>query len=144
MTMRKAMRTWMRNLSRGRFQREMCAAAAASAAVTSAEIYVEHYRASFGDRWMWVPILATPPVIAAGLAGVWSGRVARTALPAAGVLYLANGVVGVALHVRGVGRRPGGWSLPEYNVVMGPPLMAPGLMIVVGAMGVLAGILRRA
>jgi hypothetical protein len=138
-----SLRRWIRNLSRGRFQREMCVAAAASAVVTSAEIYVEHYRASFGDPWMWAPIAATPPMVAAGLAGVRSERAARVALPAAGVLYLVNGLAGVYLHVRGVSRRPGGWALPEYNVVMGPPLMAPGLMVMVGAMGVLAGILRR-
>jgi hypothetical protein len=133
----------MRNLSRGRFQRELCVAAAASAVVTSAEIYIEHYRASFGDPWMWAPIVATPPMVAAGLAGVRSRRVARIAVPAAGAVYLANGLAGVYLHVRGVSRRPGGWSLPRYNVVMGPPLMAPGLMVMVGGMAVLAGILRR-
>jgi hypothetical protein len=31
----------------------------------------------------------------------------------------------------------------SYNVPMGPPIMAPGLMTIVGAMGLLAALLRR-
>jgi hypothetical protein len=131
------------DIAHGRFQRELSAATAVSAVVTSFEIYVEHYRASFGDPWMWAPIAATPPLVASGIAGVFSERAARTVLPLAGALYLANGLVGIWLHVRGIGRRPGGWKLAEYNVVMGPPLMAPGLMAMVGAMGILAAVLRR-
>jgi hypothetical protein len=139
----RPLQRWLGNLAGGRFQRELSAAAAASAVITSFEIYVEHYRASFGDPWMWAPIAATPPLVASGLAGVFSERAARTALPLAGALYLANGLAGIYLHVRGIGRRPGGWKLAEFNVVMGPPLMAPGLMAMVGAMGILAAILRR-
>ena len=134
---------WRRRLSQGRFQRELSAATAASAVVTSVEIFIEHYRASFGDPWMWTPIALTPPVIAAGVAGIFSERAARTVLPATGAAYLVNGLTGVYLHVRGIGRRPGGWRHANYNVVMGPPLMAPGLMAMVGAMGLLAAVLRR-
>jgi hypothetical protein len=139
----RLLQLWLRDISHGRFQRELSAAAAVSAVVTSFEIYAEHYRASFGDPWMWAPIASTPPLVVSGIAGVFSRRAARTALPLAGALYLANGLAGIYLHVRGIGRRPGGWKLPEYNVVMGPPLMAPGLMAMVGAMGILAAVLRR-
>ncbi len=132
-----------RRLSHGAFQQELAAAAAAGAVVTSFEIAVEHYRASFGDPWMWTPLAITPPLVAAGLGGVVSGRVARTALPVTGALYLLNGLLGVYLHIRGIARRPGGWSEPTYNVVQGPPLMAPGLMAMVGGMALLAAVLRR-
>lgn len=135
---------YRRRLARGAFQQELSAAAAAGAVVTSFEIAVEHYRASFGDPWMWTPLYITPPLVAAGLGGVLSGRVARTALPVTGALYLANGLLGVYLHVRGIAKRPGGWGEPTYNVVMGPPLMAPGLMAMVGGMALLAAVLRRA
>jgi hypothetical protein len=81
--------------------------------------------------------------VVAGIAGVFSSRAARTILPAASAVYLANGLFGVYLHVRGIGRRPGGWRVADYNVVMGPPLMAPGLMAMVGGMGILASLLRR-
>ncbi|HEX4212706.1 MAG TPA: hypothetical protein VIA06_05185 [Candidatus Dormibacteraeota bacterium] len=141
-TRRSPLQRWMRRIGEGRFQRELSAASAGSAVITSIEIYLEHYRASFGDPWMWAPIAATPPMVAAGIAGVFSVRAARTLLPAASAVYLANGLFGVYLHVRGTGRRPGGWSVADYNVVMGPPLMAPGLMAMVGGMGILASLLR--
>jgi hypothetical protein len=47
------------------------------------------------------------------------------------------------MHARGVSRRPGGWKLASYNVPMGPPLAAPGLMTLVAGMGLLAALLRR-
>ena len=132
-----------RNIEHGRFERSLSGMTAAAAAVTTAEIYLEHYRASFGDRMMWSPIVVTPPVVVAGIAGVFSERWARTALPATAGLYTANGLLGQYLHMRGVARRPGGWRAATYNVPMGPPIMAPGLMCIVGAMGLLAAVLRR-
>ena len=38
-------------------------------------------RGSFGDKWMWSAGRAAPPLVAAGIAGVFSERAARTALP---------------------------------------------------------------
>ena len=58
-------------------------------------------------------------------------------------LYGANGVIGTALHARGVHRRPGGFREPTYNLVMGPPLLAPGSLMLVAAMGLLAAVARR-
>jgi hypothetical protein len=79
----------------------------------------------------------------AGVAGAFSERAARTALPAASALYALNGIVGSALHARGVQRKPGGFREPTYNLVMGPPLLAPGSFTLVGAVGLLAAIVRR-
>jgi hypothetical protein len=42
-----------------------------------------------------------------------------------------------------VHRRPGGFQEPTYNLVMGPPLLAPGSLGLIGAMGILAAIMRR-
>ena len=52
-------------------------------------------------------------------------------------------MVGVVTHVRGVLRKPGGIHEPLYNLVMGPPLLAPGSLVLVGAIGLLALPLRR-
>jgi len=131
------------NVRTGRFERSLAGLAAVSALVTGAEVYFEHYRASFGDPWMWSPVVLTPPLVVAGIGGAFSRRWAKTVLPVTAGLYLANGALGQYLHVRGIGRKPGGWSVPTYNVPMGPPLMAPGLMSIVGGMGLLAAILRR-
>ena len=131
------------NIAHGRFERSLSGLTAVAALVTSAEIYLEHYRASFGNRMMWSPILVTPPVVVAGVAGVFSRRWAKRWLPLACALYTLNGLLGEYYHARGVARRPGGWRLATYNVPMGPPIMAPGLMTVVGGLGILAALLRR-
>jgi hypothetical protein len=132
-----------RNIEHGRFERSLSGLTAFAAAVTTAEIYFEHYRASFGNKMMWSPIVVTPPVIVAGVGGVYSRRWAKTWLPLTAGIYTLNGAVGQYYHARGVARRPGGWRLASYNVPMGPPIMAPGLMSIVGGMGLLAALLRR-
>jgi hypothetical protein len=127
----------------GRFERSLSALTAVSALITTAEVYAEHYRASFGNKMMWSPILVTPPVVVAGVAGVYSRRWAKTALPIASAVYAADGLIGQFFHVRGVARRPGGFHQASYNIPMGPPIVAPGLMSIVGFMGLLAAVLRR-
>ena len=133
----------VRNIEHGRFERSLSGLTAASALVTGIEIYLEHYKASFGDKWMWSPIVLTPPLVVAGVGGVFSRRWAKTVLPVAAGLYTANGLLGEYFHARGVARKPGGWRLWSYNLPMGPPISAPGLMAMVGGMGLLAAVLRR-
>jgi hypothetical protein len=131
------------NLRAGRVQRTLAATTAASALPLGLEIYFEHFRGSFGDKWMWTPVVLSPLLSAAGLAGMRSERAARTVLPAVSALYCLDGLVGVVTHVQGVRKRPGGFSEPLYNVVMGPPLLAPGSLALVGAMGLAAAVARR-
>jgi hypothetical protein len=133
----------VRNVEHGRFERSLSGLTAASALVTGIEIYLEHYKASFGNKWMWSPIVMTPPLVVAGIGGVFSRRWAKTVLPVAAGLYTANGLLGEYFHARGVARKPGGWRLWSYNLPMGPPISAPGLMAMVGGMGLLAAVLRR-
>lgn len=132
-----------RNIEHGRFERSLSGLTALAATVTTAEVYIEHYRGSFGNKMMWSPIIVTPPVVIAGIGGVFSKRWAKTALPVASGIYMLNGLLGEYYHARGVARRPGGFRLWNYNIPMGPPIMAPGLMSIVGAMGLLASLLRR-
>jgi hypothetical protein len=131
------------NIAHGRFERSLSGVTAFAAAVTTAEIYLEHYRASFGNKMMWSPIIVTPPVMVAGIGGVFSRKWAKTYLPITALIYTANGLVGEYYHARGVARRPGGFKQASYNLPMGPPIMAPGLMTIVGMLGVLAALLRR-
>jgi hypothetical protein len=137
------MRRYVRNLRRGRMQRTLAAATAVSVPALALEVYLEHYKGSFGDKWMWTPLWLTPPLTAAGVAGFYSEKAAKTWLPALSVLYAADGAVGIATHIRGVHRKPGGFGEPTYNLVMGPPLLAPGSLCLVGALGILAAIVRR-
>jgi hypothetical protein len=133
----------MRNARRGRLQRALSAATALSALPLGLEIYFEHFRGSFGDKWMWTPVALSPMVTLAGLAGVRSERAATTVLPAVSALYCLDGLIGVYTHVQGVRKRPGGFDEPLYNIVMGPPLLAPGSLALVGAMGLLAAVVQR-
>jgi NAD(P)-dependent dehydrogenase (short-subunit alcohol dehydrogenase family) len=131
------------NISHGRFERSLSGLTALSALVTGAEVYLEHYKASFGNKWMWSPIALTPPLVTAGIGGVFSKRWAKTVLPVTAAAYAANGLLGEYFHARGVARKPGGRRLYSYNLPMGPPISAPGLMAMVGGMGLLAALLRR-
>ena len=133
----------VRNVETGHFERSLSALTAAGAAITAAEIYFEHDKASFGDPWMWAPVALGPVGFAAGLAGFCSKRLAKTALPLASATIVANGLQGTWFHARGVAQKPGGWKNWRYNVEMGPPLLAPLLMTMVGGMGLLAAVLRR-
>jgi hypothetical protein len=133
----------VRNVEHGRFERALSGLTAVSAVITGAEIWLEHDSASFSNRMMWLPVALTPAVAAAGLGGVFSKRLAKTALPLVSAVVAANGLQGTYLHVRGIAQRPGGWTMPRYNVEMGPPLFAPLLFSMVGGMGLLAAVLRR-
>jgi hypothetical protein len=132
-----------RNVETGRFERSLSALTAVGAVVTAGEIYFEHDKASFGNRWMWAPVILGPVGAVAGVAGFFSKTAAKTALPIASATIVANGLQGVWLHARGIGQKPGGWRNRRYNLEMGPPLLAPLLVTLVGGMGLLAAILRR-
>lgn len=127
----------------GRFERTLSALTAAGALITTAEIYTSHDSASFGNRVMWWPVVVVPTLVPAGIAAVFSRRAAKTVLPVASAIVVANGLQGTYLHARGIAQKPGGWKMAAYNLEMGPPLFAPGLAALVGGMGLLASVLRR-
>jgi hypothetical protein len=127
----------------GRFERSLSILTALGAATATVEIFFEHDSASFGNRLMWLPIALGPVGTAAGIAGAVNARMAKTALPVASAIIVANGLQGTYLHARGISQKPGGWKNFSYNMEMGPPLMAPLLVTMVGGMGLLASVLRR-
>jgi hypothetical protein len=92
---------------------------------------------------MWTPVALSPVLSAAGIAGVRSQRAAQTALPTLSALYCLDGLIGMYTHVQGVRKRPGGFREPLYNVLMGPPLLAPGSLALVGGLGIAAAVARR-
>jgi len=71
----------VRNVQTGRFERSLSALTAAGALVTAAEIFFEHDSASFGNKMMWLPVALGPVGAVAGVAGFFSQRMAKTALP---------------------------------------------------------------
>jgi hypothetical protein len=42
-----------------------------------------------------------------------------------------------------VARKPGGFNEASYNLVMGPPLLAPGSLSMIGGIGLVASVMRR-
>jgi hypothetical protein len=133
----------LHNLRRGRAQRALSLATAASALPMGAEIYMNHYSGSFGNKWMWTPVALSPLLAAAGIGGFASARAARTVLPGVSAIYLLDGLAGVFFHLRGVARRPGGFREATYNLIMGPPALAPGSLVLVGGLGIAAAAVRR-
>lgn len=127
----------------GEFGKSLSILTGIGSVVTAAEIYLEHDKASFGNRWMWAPVALGPLGAAAGIAGMVSPRASHTMLPLASAAIVANGLQGTYLHARGVSQKPGGWHNARYNLEMGPPIFAPLLMTMVGGMGLLASLLRR-
>ena len=95
---------------------------------TVGEAGLLHFRGSFQNPFMWLPV-SLPPVAAALTAkaaiepkGGRSGRpVTRAWLAVTSIL----GVAGVGFHAFGVSRAMGGWKNWSQNVVDGPPLPAP-------------------
>jgi len=133
--------TAVRDVRTGRFERTLSALTATGAAVTAAEIYLEHDAASFGNKMMWWPIVVLPTAIPAGIAAVFSAKAAHTVLPLASAAIVVNGLQGTYLHWRGIRQRPGGFT--RYNMETGPPVFAPLLASLVGGMGLVAAVLRR-
>ena len=92
---------------------------------------------------MWTPIVLTPPLTAAGIAArVLATRRAHRA--AGGVRALLPRRPRRRRHApAGRPASAGGFREPTYNLVMGPPLLAPGSLVMVGAFGLLAAVFGR-
>jgi hypothetical protein len=129
----------------GRFQKNLAAAAGISALLSTAEALYSHYQNNFRyPRLQWSPIVLGPLLMVAGVGTIWSRWMGRIVLPIVSALALLDGTIGFYVHARGSVRRPGGFKLPLYNLIYGPPIFAPLLFAASGFMGLLASLLRRA
>ncbi len=131
------------HIREGRFQRSLSLITAFSSLLAGLEVAYEHYRGSYGQQVMYTPVLISPLLTIAGVWSTFSRRAARTILPLVSLITLIDGVVGFYFHVRGVARKPGGWRIPVFNVIMGPPVFAPLLFAISGFLGLTASLLRR-
>lgn len=138
-----AVTTALEHLREGCFQRSLCLIVSATSIASGLEVGYEHYKGSYSNPVMYTPVVLSGALAGAGLLGVFSRTAARTILRWVSIVTLADGVIGFFFHVRGVARKPGGWSLPVTNIVMGPPIFAPLLFGTSAYLGLMASYLRR-
>ena len=131
------------HIREGRFQRSLALTAGLSSAIAGMEVAYEHYRGSYGQRIMYTPVACSGALLLAGVSAAFSRKAARTLLPAVSAITLVDCGIGFIFHVRGIQRKPGGWRLPVFNIVMGPPLFAPLLFGTSAYLGLVASFLRR-
>lgn len=131
------------HIREGRFQRSLSLITAFSSLLAGLEVTYEHYRGSYGQPVMYSPVLISPILFVASIWGVFSRWAARTVLPLVSIITMIDGLVGFIFHIRGVARKPGGWRIPIFNAIMGPPIFAPPLFAICGFLGLLASLLRR-
>ena len=127
----------------GRFQRSLALLTAGTSIVSGLEVAYEHYRGSYSRRVMYTPVVLSAVLGLAGIAGYFSRRLARGMLRLAAVITLVDAAVGFYFHIRGIGRKPGGWRLPMTNMIMGPPIFAPLLFGTSAYLGLIASFLQR-
>ncbi len=135
--------TLAQDLREGRFRAHLAAATFASAFCSGVEALYSHYKNNFRYKAQWTPVLIAPVLMGAALGAMKGRKVAHTLLPAASALAVADGAAGFYYHVRGVTRRPGGVKHLLYNIMYGPPVLAPLLFAACGFMGLLASFLRK-
>ena len=130
-------------IEEGRFQQSLAFMTAGASFVSALEVGYEHYKGSYSNPIMYSPVVLGGLLTAASLGAVFSPDAATGAMRWLSAVTLADGIVGFGFHIRGIARKPGGWSLLLTNVVMGPPLFAPLLFGASAYLGLMASYLRR-
>ncbi|MGC1107481.1 MAG: hypothetical protein WA876_13170 [Candidatus Acidiferrales bacterium] len=131
------------HIREGRFQRSLALVAGLSSAVAGVEVTYEHYRGSYSNPVMYTPVVLSGALFVSGVSAAMNRRAARTILPVVSAITLADCLIGFGFHVRGIQRKPGGWRLPVFNIIMGPPIFAPLLFGTSAYLGLVASFLRR-
>jgi hypothetical protein len=98
------------------------------------------------QRWQWVPVVLTfSGSLAAAAYGMTRRAIGRRAFQATMILFVVSGAVGLALHYRGnvefaLEMEPSarGWALMKEALTGATPALAPGTMMLLGAIGLIA------
>jgi hypothetical protein len=99
-----------------------------------ADSAIEHYRGSFQNRAMYVPLVVSAFTLGGSLFGVADARpnkhIARDAVYG---VAAATAFAGLGLHLYNILKRPGGWSW--LNLFYSAPLGAPMALALAGLLG---------
>ena len=101
------------------------------------QVTLFHYRQNFRHWSMWIPVLATPlfglcMILFAFYDPGWLKSVLSVLLS----VGIAAGIYGTYQHIKGVGKRVGGYEL--RNFMVGPPLALPALISALSVLGLIA------
>ena len=107
----------------GRFQRWLSLIAGLSGILAGLEVSYEHYRGSYSNPVMYTPVLLSSALTGAGIWGFRNRWAATKLLRVVSMIVLVDSVIGFGFHIRGIQRKPGGWRLPVFDIVMGPPIL---------------------
>jgi hypothetical protein len=132
----------IQHIREGRFQRSFALITAFSSLLGGLEVAYEHYIGSYSQQIMYTPVFISLTLVGTSIGAVFNRWLARVALPIVSLLMMLDGAIGLFLHIRGVARKPGGWRIPIFNIVMGPPLFAPLLLGISGFLGLVTTFLR--
>jgi hypothetical protein len=127
--------------ARERATQRLYLASALLAGAVLADSAVEHYRGSFHNKVMYLPLGIASQAIVANLHGAVD-RIARSdsRREASHWLAIANGIAGLGFHFYNIAKRPGGVSW--INLFYAAPLGAPAALSLSGMLGLLAERLR--
>jgi hypothetical protein len=121
-------------------QKINCASSLLAGAVL-ADSAVEHYRGSFHNKAMYLPLAVSAQTLVAGLHGIaeqHGGTDVRR--EASHQLAVVNGTAGLGFHLYNIAKRPGGISW--LNLFYAAPFGAPAALSLSGMLGLLAERIR--
>jgi hypothetical protein len=141
-------KTWWRpgpangEMHHGVAGRELSQAAALLAAAALSDSGLEHYRGSFHNKTMVLPLVVSAQALGASLHGVTEHHPNSSPVRAfANALALVTGLAGTGFHIYNIVKRPGGWSW--LNLFYAAPIGAPMALSLAGMLGRLAELVRR-
>jgi hypothetical protein len=106
-----------------------------------ADSAVEHYRGSFHNRSMILPLVVAAAALAANLHGAATPEDRPSIVRDSGqTLAVLTGILGTGFHFYNVLKRPGGWSW--LNLFYAAPIGAPAALSLAGMLGGIAERLR--
>ncbi|HXS21015.1 MAG TPA: hypothetical protein VN735_07260 [Steroidobacteraceae bacterium] len=114
--------------------RQLNLGAALLALAVLADSAVEHYRGSFHNRAMYVPLASAALALGGSVHGTMDRREAHH--PGRDGIYAlaaVTGIAGLAFHAYNINKRPGGWSW--VNLFYAAPIGAPFALTLSGILG---------
>lgn len=113
--------------------RQLNTSAAILAFSVLADSGVEHYRGSFANRAMYVPLGVAAVTLGASLFGMFDRRRRHPVRDSIYAGAAATGALGFGFHCYNIGKRPGGWSW--LNLFYAAPIGAPFALALAGLLG---------